>query len=89
MKLPQETETVKLWKLKTTVYGLCDAPRVWYLSVKGILLKACAVKSKFDDSVFYWEKDEKLDGLIPCHVDDFLGGGTKSFEISVINILKR
>ena len=53
VKPPQEAETDKLRKLKRTVYGLCDARRVWYLSVKGVLLKAGAVKSKFDDSVFY------------------------------------
>ena len=28
MKPPHEVEMVKLWKLKTTVYGLCNAPRV-------------------------------------------------------------
>ena len=28
VKPPQKAETDKLWKLKTTVYGLCDAPRV-------------------------------------------------------------
>ena len=26
--LPQEAKKAKLWKLKTTVYGLCDAPGV-------------------------------------------------------------
>ena len=89
MKPPQEAETVKLWILTTTVYRLCDAPRVWYLIVKGVLLKAGAVKSKFDYSVFYWQKDGKLEGIISCHVDDFFWGGTKSFKICVINLLKK
>ena len=57
VKPPQEDETDKLRKLKTTVYGLYDAPRVCYLSVKGVLLKVGAVKSKFDHPVFYWQKD--------------------------------
>ena len=61
MKPAQEVEMDKLRKLKTTVYGLCDTPKVWHLSVKGVLLKAGAVKSKFDDSVFYWQKDGKLE----------------------------
>ena len=39
-------------------------------------------------TVFYWQKDGKLEGLISCHVDDFFWGGTKSFEISVIDVLK-
>ena len=47
LKPPKEAETLKLWKLRTTVYGLCDAPRVWYLSVKEVLLESGAKKSKF------------------------------------------
>ena len=44
VKPSQEAETDKLWKLKTTVYGLCDAPRVWYLS-KGSSVKGwCSQK---------------------------------------------
>ena len=39
-------------------------------------------------TVFYWQKDGKLEGLISCHLDDFFWGETKSFEISVIDILK-
>ena len=85
---PKEVET-KPWKLQTTVYGLCDAPRVWYLSVKEVLKKSGAIKSKFDDSLFYWHKDDKLQGLICCHVDDFFRGGTKNFEESVISVLKK
>ena len=42
LKPPKEAGTTKLWKLKATVYGLCDAPRVWYMSVKEVLLKAGA-----------------------------------------------
>ena len=33
------TETIKLWKLQAAAFGLCDAPRVWYLSVKEVLKK--------------------------------------------------
>ena len=36
IKPPKEANTNKLWKLNTTVYGLCDAPREWYLSVKRV-----------------------------------------------------
>ena len=44
VKPSQEAETDKLWKLKTTVYGLFDAPRVWYLS-KGSSVKGwCSQK---------------------------------------------
>ena len=39
LKLPKEAE----------VYGLCDGPRIWYISVKDVLLKTGSEKSKFDD----------------------------------------
>ena len=72
LKPPKELGTKKLWKLKTTVYGLCDAPRVWYISVKDVLLKAGAEKSKSDDSIFFWHRNGKVQGLICCHADTFL-----------------
>ena len=31
---PDEAETDKLWHLKKCVYGLADAPRKWYLTLK-------------------------------------------------------
>ena len=34
LKLPKEAGTKKLLKLKAPVYGLCDAPRVWYIVLK-------------------------------------------------------
>ena len=48
LKPPKEAGPENLWKLKTTVYGLRDVPRVWYISVKEVLLKAGTEKSKFD-----------------------------------------
>ena len=46
---------------------LCDNPRVWYLSVTGVLLKADAVKSKFDDC-FLLAEGWKTRGanFLPC-----------------------
>ena len=89
LKPPKEAETTKLWKLVTTVYGLCDGPRAWYLRVKDVLLKLNTVKSKFDDSLFYWWKNNRLEGVICCHVDDFYWGGTKDFEKYVIDVLRK
>ena len=53
IKPPKEANTNKLWKLKTTVFGLCDAPREWYLSVKKELLAAGCVKSRYDNATPY------------------------------------
>ena len=57
--------------------------------LRKLLKKSGAIKSKFDDSLFYWHKDDKLQGLICCHVDNFFWGGTKNFEESVISVLKK
>ena len=82
---PKEANTNKLWKLKTTVYGLCDAPREWYLSVKKELLATGCVKSRYDDAIFYWHKENTLQDILSAHVDDFCWAGTKLFQNIVIN----
>ena len=89
LKLPPEVDTINLWKLLVTVYGLCDAPRAWYLKVKEVLEKAGARKSKFDDAIFYWYHNDKLEGILSCKVDDFVWGGTNNFIKKVINVLKQ
>ena len=37
LKSPKEAGTWKFWKLNITAYGLCDAPRAWYIRVKMFL----------------------------------------------------
>ena len=56
-------------------------------SVKEVLLKAGAEKHKLDDSIFFWHRNGKVQGLICCHVDDFFWGGTNNFEKTVIQKL--
>ena len=46
LKLPKEAETSNIWKLNITAYDLCDAPRVWYISVKDVLMKTGTKKKK-------------------------------------------
>ena len=77
-----------LWKLNISIYGLCDAPRAWYLSLKSVLEKGGAKKSKYDDAVFYLFDNNKLEGFLCALVDDFCWGGTKLFEEKVICPLK-
>ena len=84
IKPPKEANTNKLWTLKTTVYGLRDAPREWYLSVKKQLVATRYVKSGYD-AVFYWQKENTLQGILSAHVDDFCWAGTKLFQNIVIN----
>ena len=77
-----------LWKLKKTVYGLCDAARAWYLRVKTELLTLGVSVCSFEPALFYWNNGEELEGIICVYVDDFLWAGTKKFENNVINKLK-
>ena len=70
------------------IYGLCDTSRVWYISVKEVRLKTGTEKSKFDDSIFFWHRNGKVQGLIYCHVDDFFWGSTNDFQKTVIQRLK-
>ena len=89
LKSQKETETSRLWKLNITAYGLCHDPHAWYISVNDVLMKTGVKKCKFDDFIFYCYNNNKLEGLICCHVDDFFWGGTKHFAETVINRLKK
>ena len=88
IKPPREATTENIWKLLITVYGLCDAPRAWYLTMKQFLENLQVIKSRYDDAVFYWMCEGTLQGIISCHVDDFIWGGTVNFEENVIQLIK-
>ena len=47
-------------KVPKCVYGLTDASRSWYLTVKGELLKLGAIASKLDEVIFTWYCGYKL-----------------------------
>lgn len=52
LKPPREVIANKLWKLKTTVYELCDVPRIWHSSVKKELPTTVCIKSRQDNGIF-------------------------------------
>ena len=85
---PKEADSNKIWKLNKTVYGLADASRTWYLRVKEELTKLGVISSKYDEAIFYWKTSKGLEGLLCCHVDDFLWGGTKRFKEEVVEKTK-
>ena len=46
------------------------------MTVKEELLNTGAEMSKFDEALFIWRNEGKLHGLIGCHIDDFIYGGS-------------
>ena len=81
---PEARQDGILWKLKKTVYGLDDASREWYFSVKDLLLKNDCKQSSLDKALFRWyNKKGQLEGLIVLHVDDFLLAGSDNFAVLV------
>ena len=88
LKPPKEAHTKKIWKINITVYGLCDAPRAWYLSMMGELIKTGGVRSKYDNAIFYWHQNNVLQGMLSSHVDDFCWAGTEWFKENVIDIIR-
>ena len=88
LKPPMEFDNGSLWKLKKTVYGLCDAARAWYTRVKKELTELGAKRCSLDASLFMWYRDGKLEGIISIYVDDFLYAGSKEFTRCIIEKLK-
>jgi len=85
---PKEFDTGFLWKLKKTVYGLCDAARAWYFRVKNVLLQMGMVMCSLDQALFFYYKNGVLSGIICIHVDDFFWAGETFFEETIIRALK-
>lgn len=89
LKPPKEAAAEgKLWKLKKAVYGLSDASRVWYLRVVDELSRLRVAISDYDKALFIWKNDNKVEGLLSIHVDDFMWCGSENFRKSVIEKLK-
>ena len=79
---PKESETDEgvVWKLKHGLYGLKDGTRQFYISVKEELLKLGCKISEMDPAMFYLHKEDKLSGIVCCHVYDFLRAGEEHFD---------
>ena len=87
---PKEAQTNYLWKLNKTVYGLADANRNWYLKLKDELITLNGKPVKLDASIFTWfNKDDKLIGVMSCFVDDVLWGGLPEFKETIVLLKKK
>ena len=90
LKPPPEANVCdgKIWKLKHCLYGLNDAARQFYNSVKEELIKLGCVQSKLDPALFFLRHNGKLTGMIGCHIDDFLHAGEIHFDRTVMDKLR-
>ena len=81
IKPPREhRKNSTLWKLEKCVYGLKDASLHWYRKVKCFMESIGGKVSIMDPAIFHWhDKDNKLEGILACHVDDFLFSGGDDF----------
>ena len=73
---PKEAQTNKLWQLIKPAYGLGDASRLWYLTVRDKLTKMGIKVSIHDQGLFYLKSNEgRLESIIIVFVDDLLVAG--------------
>ena len=89
IKPPSQAMTDMLWLLLQCPYGLSDASRQWYLKVRQELLRLGFVQLKLDNAVFMWYHNGCLHGLVACHVDDFVYGGSDLFHSTVVTSLRK
>ena len=88
VKPPVEVNTNNIWKLQKVIYGLCDAPRAWYIRVNDEFIKLGAKVSKYDKAFYIWTQNNILHGIMIVHVDDFIWAGSKFFVSNVIKSIK-
>ena len=85
VKPPEEAKKKGIiWKLNKVAYGLCDASRQWYFSVKEELCKLECETSQLDKALFRWYANGHLESVFVMHVEDFLYAGTENFKKTVI-----
>ena len=89
IKPPAEAkrEKGKVWRLKKTLYGLVDAAKQFYTSVREELLSLGMKQSKVDPALFYKVNDGEVIGALITHIDDFMHCGNKLFDDTVIKPL--
>jgi hypothetical protein len=85
---PKEANCRKLWKMLRCPYGLADAGRHWYSRLKHELLELGLKICKYDQALFIWYDNDKLSGIIACHVDDLVFGGSLQFHNQVMKKLR-
>ena len=88
IKPPKEANTSFLWKMLLAPYGLNDAGRQWYVRWKGEIMLIGMVPCKYDQALFMWYENGVLAGIMACHVDDILYGGSQQFHSEIISKIR-
>ena len=52
------------------------------------MLKLTCVQATLDPAIFFYHQDNKLCGVLACHVDDFLHAGNAQFEDNIMTPLR-
>ena len=84
---PPEFDEGRVWRLQKSVYGLNDAARAWYQTLKMKLLDLNVDMNSLDQAFFHFTSKSVLHGVMCIHVDDILFAGTTVFMHSVMNPL--
>ena len=86
MKPPKEfkQDSNAVWKINKPVYGLNDASRKWFMTVKKKLQAFGCVPLKHDCSVYVYFYNSNFSGFLVIHVDDFIIAGDENFHNNVI-----
>ena len=85
---PPEANTSKVWKLLRTVYGLGDASRIWYLTIRDKLITLGFKVSMNDQGLFYLHTGNDISFLIIVFVDDLLMAGGPMMMLKVCDAIK-
>ena len=84
IKPPREAHSECVWKLKKAVYGLCDAPRLWFERPKQVLLSVDCIQSEADECIFLYVVDNSCNSILALHVDDIFWSGSPIFQETVL-----
>ena len=78
-----------IWKLIKPIYGLDDASRKFWITVKKIFNEEGLVPLTGDEAFYHKREDDVLKGIVLTHVDDFLMAGTDDFLESITKKIEK
>ena len=79
-----------LWKIKKDVFGLQEAPRLWWLKFRGDLIEMGWIELRYIKAVFILLEKGRLIGILVIHVDDGLCAGKgRQFDQALSRLYER